>query len=333
MNHFICCDWGTSSLRLRLVDANIGAVSEEVSSDNGIATTYNSWNATKEEDVKRLQFYLAVLKEQLEILELKASTSLDSLPLVISGMASSSIGMLELPYKEIPIKNDGSDLEIKIIDRTSDFNHGILLISGARTDDDAMRGEETQLIGCINDDNREEQLFIIPGTHSKHIRVSNGNIVEIKTFMTGELFKLLSTGSILADSVKKTGEHLQEENRTSFEKGVADGVNSNLLNALFKVRTNSIFGKTTKETNFFYMSGLLIGSELSYLSHSNPQVTLVGDELQTSYYGAALQTLGVQQPEFFDAAAATINGHIKMFNLYRQELNILPLPTNQQSTT
>src|SRR5262245_12577368 len=100
-------------------------------------------------------------------------------------MASSSIGMIEVPYKETQFKADGSDLKVKKIDRSKDFEHDTFIISGARTNNDVMRGEETQLAGC-KDTGDKKSLYIFPGTHSKHILVKKGIAVSFKTFMTGE---------------------------------------------------------------------------------------------------------------------------------------------------
>ncbi len=61
----------------------------------------------------------------------------------------------------------GSDLHVKIIGASDEFKHEILLISGAKTSSDVMRGEETQLAGCEKVNDKEERIFIFPGTHSK----------------------------------------------------------------------------------------------------------------------------------------------------------------------
>ena len=68
-------------------------------------------------------------------------TSLDDVPVVISGMASSTIGLRELPYKPLPFAADGSDLVAEILAPTVDFKHATLLISGVSSTDDVMRGE------------------------------------------------------------------------------------------------------------------------------------------------------------------------------------------------
>ncbi len=69
-----------------------------------------------------------------------------------------------------------------------------------------MRGEETQLIGCLKS-GKQDGFFIFPGTHSKHVEVEDGMVKDFKTYMTGEFFELLSQKSILLNSVEEnTGE-------------------------------------------------------------------------------------------------------------------------------
>jgi 2-dehydro-3-deoxygalactonokinase len=50
-----------------------------------------------------------------------------------------------------------------------------------------------------------------------------------------------------------------EKNLQSFQKGVNDRLGSNLLHMSFMVRTNHLFGKLSKQENYYYLSGLLIG--------------------------------------------------------------------------
>jgi len=177
------------------------------------------------------------------------------------------------------------DLATKIVEAGNNFKHDIIFISGAKTDRDAMRGEETQLIGCFP--GAQEQVFIFPGTHSKHVVVKNKHVVNIKTYMTGEFFKLLSEKSILSTSVDKTADLNSEKNKKAFEAGVKESLHSNLLNSSFMVRTNYLFHKLTQQENYHYLSGLLIGTEIRELAGSDGVMTLVSDpHLHSKYHEA-----------------------------------------------
>jgi 2-dehydro-3-deoxygalactonokinase len=194
MKNFLSCDWGSTSFRLRLVDAAAWQHSTIEAKDKGIVNVFQLWKQSGTGEQGRFDFYLQVIGRHIRMLESQTGHSLKNLPLVISGMASSSLGMMEMEYKKIPVFADGRDLEVKKIAGTKDVMNDLYIISGARTDDDAMRGEETQLAGCepgLND----ERVFVFPGTHSKHVTVSKGMVTGIKSFMTGEFFELLGEKS------------------------------------------------------------------------------------------------------------------------------------------
>src|SRR5689334_18770709 len=201
MEKFLSCDWGTSSFRLRLVEIANGKIIAEETSDYGIAKAFKAWKQLEEAEGARFFFYRNVVSRHIDALEKKLNSSLEGLPLVISGMVCSTLGMIDLPYRDIPFSADGADLVTKFVEAENNFKRGIIFISGAKTESDSVRGEETQLAGCDIDE--REQLFVFPGTHSKHVTVRNGKAIDIKTFMTGEFFELLSAKSILAASVEK----------------------------------------------------------------------------------------------------------------------------------
>src|SRR4051812_45183656 len=120
MNTFISCDWGTSAFRLRLVNTETKEVLATIKTDQGNAAVYNDWiNNHQQED--RLTFYSNVLANGVQTLEQEYKQSLANTAMVISGMASSSIGMMELPYKDLPIHLDGSDVLIEAISTLPNF--------------------------------------------------------------------------------------------------------------------------------------------------------------------------------------------------------------------
>jgi len=104
------CDWGTTTLRLTLCDAETLAVRAEVRSDEGVASTFRDW---KESDpggaVSRERYFRRRLGGHLARLSQSAGMSVEGIPLVVSGMASSSLGMQELPYANLPFSLDGGD--------------------------------------------------------------------------------------------------------------------------------------------------------------------------------------------------------------------------------
>lgn len=316
MDKFLSCDWGTSSFRLRLIDAVNLDVIAEIKNDQGIAGTYRAWEQQDADILKRKRFYTNIIKEQIELLSKVVNSSLHDIPVILSGMASSTIGLIDMPYKPLPFSLDGSDLEIKFFEADADFNP-LIIISGAKTDSDVMRGEETKIVGCssvlTNIDG--EQLLILPGTHPKHIVVKGGKAVSFKTYMTGEFFDLLSTKSVLSASVASEGDFEDPANRQGFSDGIKAARESNLLHASFMVRTNQVLKAIPKQQNFYYLSGLLIGTELKDLKPNIP-VYLVGGATHQLLYTEACQLMGIQVSKQLDADDTLIKGQQTIFSRY-----------------
>lgn len=310
MNTFLGCDWGTSSFRLTLATWD-GVVEGVVNNNNGIAATFQKWKEHSGSESGRVEYYLNVIREGIAEAEGRFGVDLHGMPIVISGMATSSIGMINVPYGNIPFSLDGSDLVVHRLDADGKFSHPVYLISGVRSEDDVMRGEETQLVGVADDRAlKGEHLYIFPGTHSKHIRAVDGRAVGFTTFMTGEFFEVLSKKSILADSVSEDGALLHRDNLDSFREGVLEGSRNNILNSAFHVRTRSLLGARAKEANYYFLSGLLIGSELGGLSQS--AVTVIGGEFILACYEEALRVLGVSGVTIADGAQAVVRGQSRI---------------------
>src|SRR5690606_29756638 len=177
MELFLSCDWGTSAFRLRLVRIDDLQVLAETTRGVGIAETYRCWTEQGNPE-ERQAFYASILKERIGELSQQIGRSLTGIPVILSGMASSSIGLKELPYQKLPIHLDGRDLLVEKFDAGKDINP-ILVVSGVQTATDVMRGEETKVLGCASllTGYEDEQLIILPGTHSKHIVVKQGEAV------------------------------------------------------------------------------------------------------------------------------------------------------------
>ncbi|SOD92983.1 2-dehydro-3-deoxygalactonokinase [Spirosoma fluviale] len=280
-NYLLGCDWGTSSFRLRLIDSSNHQLIGEITSQEGIANTFTAWKAIGDgATLPREQFFRHQLKRHINQLSTKVSIKLNGIPIVISGMASSSIGMAEVPYATLPFPVDGSLSSTKRLLKQADFPHDITLISGVRTEHDVMRGEETQLIGLLalldtGHVAADASILIFPGTHSKHIYIQNQQVIDFQTFMTGEVFNLMAHYSILKDSIAPAElSTFTNDQLDAFKLGVNESDSSSILNSLFRVRTNQLFGLLNKPDNTLYLSGLLIGAELKTLL-DQPQWQLI----------------------------------------------------------
>lgn len=300
--HILSGDWGTSSFRLRVVDIESGAVLAETTKGQGIAATFADWQAAELPAIERTPYYRAVL--QLAVEKLPADL-VAGLTIYLSGMASSSIGMKTLEYGAVPFDLTGNVLPTEKIPADDICKHDILLVSGLKTSQDVMRGEETILLGCQLEMDAN-CLLIFPGTHSKHVWVNQNKLVDFSTFMTGEFFDLLSNKSILSTGLEKTDLQGYED---IFEMGVMAGVNGNLLNAAFHSRTNQLFNKMSPAANYQYLSGILLGTELKQVPVATENILLISGHAVSDSYKLAFHALGFNHIKFKDADQSLIDGH------------------------
>ena len=252
---FTSCDWGTTHLRVRRVVE--GRVVAEDVSENGVSRVRGNFS-----DVLRLSMK-----------KIKGSP-----PVIVSGMAGSSIGWRELPYAELPFPLDGSGVV------TCEIEPGIFLVSGVRGRSEVMRGEEVELMGL--EDLPEDALVILPGTHSKHCQIRDGKLVAFQTHLTGELRQVIRTHTVLSKSVADGWD------ASAFCEGVARGSQNPLLGELFRVRTRQVLDGCPSESNGSYLDGLLIGSELSGIEPVRPLLVAAGNA-QYLAYKTAIEALGL----------------------------------------
>lgn len=308
---FISCDWGTTNLRLSIVEREDFKVIEHLNRQLGVKTLFEGY--LKQKELSQKDFFSKFLSTELD----QFKHDIQGYPIVISGMASSSIGLQEMHYAEMPFSIDGAKLLHEKINLGSG-RKGIL-VSGARDESGVMRGEEVQAIGLGDHLVRTNaELLILPGSHSKHITFRGGQYTCLSTFMTGELFQILAEHSILSKSLRKI--RFSEKYATVFKQGLRKGINNEMSTSLFTIRVDDLFSRREKESNYFYLSGLLIGEELRYLNNSERKVCLAASGSLNKLYKIALgQVLPRHNFEVLDESAiqlATFKGQLKILRNY-----------------
>jgi 2-dehydro-3-deoxygalactonokinase len=320
----ISCDWGSSAFRLKLLNRSDGQTLGAITNENGLISLFNRWKSqSPSENESQSAFYGNYLKESLQSLAERTGIDLHSVPVVISGMASSSIGIKELPYSDLPFFVDGRNMVREWLPES--FDYKVLLLSGVQSEQDVMRGEETQLIGLMSLLNMNlsggEKLFIFPGTHSKHISVLNNSVIDFHTYMSGELFQVMRQHSILATAVADTtaDDEMSDAGMRAFNEGVVRSTDHALLNSLFSVRVNYLFQRLTRKENLCYLSGLIIGAELQSIPPDlRDNLVLCGSGRFYHLYKSALTQLGLlsntllADPEIMEMSAAA--GHIAIIH-------------------
>ena len=275
MRPLIAIDWGTSSLRgARL--GHTGQVLESREFARGILT------------VPQGQFQ-AVFNEYFGDW-MQAEDAL----CLISGMAGSRQGWQEAPYCPCPagFTELGQHLLWLQAERIALVPGLSCVGQDALNTPDVMRGEEVQIFGALQMAGRDCATLLLPGTHSKWVQVQSGRVTQFQTFMTGEVFALMSQHSILGKTMGLQGAF----DEAVFLQGIAESQQANsLLYHLFAVRTLGLFERLSAAQLPSYLSGLLIGEELRHQevsTHAEP-VILIGSEALTMRYTLALQHLRI----------------------------------------
>ncbi|PAW51985.1 2-dehydro-3-deoxygalactonokinase [Pseudomonas moraviensis] len=227
------------------------------------------------------------------------------LPVIACGMVGSAQGWREAAYCETPanVANLGNSLQTLVSLRGTRVHIVPGVIQRSRLPN-VMRGEETQVLGVLQNLPAEaggDLLIGLPGSHSKWVEVIDGCITHFDTFMTGEVFAVLSEHSILG----RTQQQGAAFDGLAFDRGVqvALSVDGELgvLSTLFSARTLGLTGELVPTAQADYLSGLMIGHELVALAavqrrrrHSVhlPAIILIGNAQLCARYGRALEACG-----------------------------------------
>jgi len=313
-SYFISCDWGTSNFRLRLVETASLLVLVEHKTDQGVKVLYQNFLA--QDKLGQTEYFLAYLQDQID----KIGDARGAKNVVTVGMASANIGLLELEYGKMPFDEAGKGINSKVIPLKNGMD--VILVSGIKDEAGMMRGEEIQALGLTKYlESYKNGMLILPGTHSKHINYCEGEFTALKSFMTGELFELLSTKSILANNVESC--QWINKRKNAFKEGLSIGFEGQLSAHLFSIRAKNLLHGAKKKDTYFMLSGMLIGDELAYLRSWESNVFLAAPEPFYDMYKLALETILKKEHLFFFGDKvlenALLNGQKKILQLYESE--------------
>jgi 2-dehydro-3-deoxygalactonokinase len=296
-------DWGTSHLRLFLCDAD-GAVLDRISGPG----------ATEVRDG---------FPDIFDSLLAEWTRHHGALPAVLCGMVGSSFGWAQAPYVACPARPE------QIADACVELRGGrVHIVPGLscrnRLDaPDLLRGEETQILGALHLKpalRRGRHLLCLPGTHTKWVVLEEGAVREFLTAPTGEIFALLCTHSVL---VRDDGGDTTVVDGPAFEQGLAQFKrfpHADLLHRIFECRSRRLSGQLSAGAVAPYLSGLLIGSDVSgalqLLATEDFATTvhLIGSPQLTPLYATALASQG-REGESVDGAAASVAGLVHLHQL------------------
>lgn len=279
----IAVDWGTTRLRAMLLDAG-GRVLAETSSDEGIGS---------------------VPPGAHEAAFTRLVAGWPAVPAIMAGMVGSRQGWREAVYAECPASPEA--IAAGILRMSDAAGRPIAIVPGVMVrspdrDGDVIRGEETQIVGLLAAEPEFDGVVVLPGTHSKWATVTGGAIANFQTFLTGEMFGLLSRQSFLRHSVADGTAELADlpDFALGVERTVVDGLP--FLAAIFSVRARQLLDGVDPAHNLAYLSGLVIGGEIAAARDTGRlwqgrALRIVGSRSLARAYGRAFAIAG------YDAAA------------------------------
>ncbi|WP_170763583.1 2-dehydro-3-deoxygalactonokinase [Ruegeria lacuscaerulensis] len=291
---WIAVDWGTSQLRVWAMRGD--TVLDRAQSDNGMAR------------IARDGFQAALL----DLIEGWLGNAI--VDVVACGMVGARQGWVEAPYSSVPsepvpaapIRVPNTDPRIRAF-----------VVPGLKQNSpsDVMRGEETQIAGFLASRQNWDGVICLPGTHTKWVQVSAGEVVSFRTFMTGELFDLLRGQSVLSHSV---GEGWDD---SAFAEAAADTLSKpeQLAARLFGLRAADLLHAQDAGVARARLSGYLIGAELAATRPYwlGQQLAIIGAENLSEAYAIALQQQGAFV-EIANSIESTLAGLLLARNLTRQ---------------
>lgn len=277
--HILGIDWGTSNRRAYLLDRDGQLLAEHEDGQGMLA-------------VGGREHFGPALAALLDTMRIGAQV-----PVLMSGMVGSASGWQEVPYLDCATSLEQLPARAVALADPAWAGRcrivpGYCFRSGTETD--VMRGEETQLLGAVALGHRDGWL-VLPGTHCKWVLLRGGVIERIATYMTGELFAMLSAGGTLA-AIIKDGD---SADAAGFAAGLAQAARREpLSNSLFRVRAGVVARAASPQQAAATVSGLLIGAEFEaaarHAGDAARGITVIGSPALAARYATAAGHYGLR---------------------------------------
>jgi len=270
---WIAVDWGTSNLRVWVMNAQ-GDVIDHLTSDQGMGSLTR--DGFEPELLSLIDGYLS--NDRIT-------------PVICCGMVGARQGWVEAPYSAVPCSPAGYDQAVLVGPTDPRISVYILPGLSQQSPADVMRGEETQIAGYLAQSPNFDGVICLPGTHTKWAHISAAEVVSFKTYMTGEMFSLLCSASVLRHSVG--GDDWDDDAFLAALDQIYSRPQS-LAADLFSLRANDLLSSVNAGQSRAALSGMLIGMELAaarpyWLGQA---VVLIGAPNMVDLYRKALAHLG-----------------------------------------
>lgn len=229
--------------------------------------------------------------EAVLLSEIEGYLGAGSTPIIACGMVGSRQGWQEAPYAALPTQPFAGATRTNANDARLD----VRILSGIKQHSPAnvMRGEETQIAGFLAREGEFCGSICLPGTHSKWAAINAGKIMRFETALTGELFGVLTSNTILRHS-------LGEWDEAAFVTSVRQGFEApqKLSSGLFSVRARALI--EDDKHGIARISGWLIGAELAGAAPfwQKSELVIVGSGELPGLYAGALDAIGKSARQF-----------------------------------
>ena len=170
---------------------------------------------------------------------------------------------------------------------------------------DVMQGEETQVAGALTLLRDFDGILCLPGSQSKWVHVSAGEVVSFQSFLTGDLFALLTRHLHLPQQTDL------RDHDAAFDAALSQALSrpEKFAARLVSLRAEALLENLSPEVAVARLSGLLIGIELAAAKPYwlGQRVVLIGAPKLCTLYDRGLKAQGLQ-PESLDATACILSG-------------------------
>ena len=270
----VALDWGTTNVRAALL-AEDGKVLDERRGESGVG-------------VFSAEEFAASFD--------RLTSEWPKVPAIAAGMVGSRQGWHEARYLACPASTE------QLAQALISFRHDgrdVTIVPGLTCTCDAlhdvMRGEETQIAGLLAQDPDFSGTVVLPGTHSKWVRVQNGEVMRFRTYMTGEMFEALSQHTILRHSMNDNEQAWSEETFSQALGEIFAGGSG--WGRFFSIRAGHLLAGGAAAHHRERLSGYLIASEFSAAQRDgfeDTSIVIIGTGQLVSRYEVAASQLQLE---------------------------------------
>ena len=282
----LAVDWGTTSLRAWLVGDG-GRVLSARRRAKGLLSIADMSPAERGAEYEAI--FLDLCDDWLR--------AHPAIPALACGMVGSSEGWADAGYLTVPTKLAFGPADLTEVRHARGVLHvvpGLRVASQSDKPGDLLRGEESQLAGALEAVGPDHAglTFVLPGTHTKWVRVGDGVVTSFTTAMTGEIFGLLLKHGLLARTAAPGG-----SDEHAFDRGLRTTAERGLTTELFGARALVLDGLLDPASVPDYLSGVLIADEVRHelpLHGSTGDFVLCGEPQLCARYARALRRNGAE---------------------------------------